>query len=204
MQITSSSHSYSSAKANAAPTTERSSTRSDFSSLANYDSRQNTIFQNLLKNPDVADNVVLNNDGSYSFNSEGGVTTSEENIMRLLINEQNGDFHTEGQITPYSVSELALFRQMTGYNLIQAAGIGTVVDDNGSPVPAADRAMAEAAWNMFDTAKGIKDYTNSGADITIDDLKAVGEMRRDALGADKNFYQDLLDLVDRLAEDQTS
>lgn len=172
----------------------------DFAKLADYDSRDNIIFQNLLKNPTVQDNVVLNDDGTYSFIPGQGVQSEAEGVMRALIAEQNGDFYQSGQVAPFSLTELAMFREMTGYNLLQASGGHMVVNDYGEPVPSEDRAMAEAAWRLFDTAKGIQDMVNPGGELTLDKLKDSAVMLRDGDKATSHLYEALLDILDNYAE----
>lgn len=200
MQITGSNYSlHTQATKNPAPASgSAEKPQPDFSALADYDSRDNIIFQNLLKNPTVQDNVVLNEDGTYSFFPGQGAQTEEEGVMRALIAEQNGDFYQSGGQAPYSVEELMMFRQTTGYNLLQAGGGYMVVDDYGRPPPPDNRAMVDAAWATFDTAKGIQGMADPGGSITLDGLRAVGEMLRDQIGVDGRIYQRLLDILTAL------
>jgi hypothetical protein len=199
MQITgNSSSAYSALTKNSAasPATGFAAAQADFARLADYDSRDNTIFQNLLKNPAVRDHVILNDNGSYTFVIGDVPLTEEQGAMRLLIEEQNTDYLAPGQLPPFSVAELSMFRQMTGYNLLQAIGGFTFVDDYGSPVPASEQEMVEAAWKMFHKAKSDQEWINPGSDITLDGLRAAGEMMRDGIGGNVPLYQHLLDLLD--------
>lgn len=202
MQIPGSNYSvYTTSTRNAAsPSGGAAATKPDYAKLADYDSHDNVIFQNLLKNPTVQDNVVLNEDGTYSFIPGNGAQSEEEGVMRALIEEQNGDFFEPGQQAPYSKTELAMFRQTTGYNLLQAGGGYMVVDDFGSPVPSGDRQMAEAGWKMFDLAKGIQEMETPGSEITLDGLKAVGTMLRDRTKADTKLYQHLIDMLTEIGK----
>jgi hypothetical protein len=120
--------------------------------------------------------------------------------MRALIEEQNGNFFQPGDQAPYSKTELAMFRQTTGYNLLQAGGGYMVVDDFGSPVPSGDRQIAEAGWKMFDLAKGIQELDKPGSEINIDGLKAVATMLRDRSGADTGLYQHLIDMLTEMGK----
>lgn len=43
----------------------------DLFNLADYSHSSNTIFQNLLKDPSVQEDVSLNDDGTYSFKLNG-------------------------------------------------------------------------------------------------------------------------------------
>lgn len=170
-------------------------TKPDYAKLADYDSHDNVIFQNLLKNPTVQDNVVLNEDGTYSFIMGEDVLSEEEGAMRTLINEQNGNVFQPGAVASFSRTELAMFRQMTGYNLLQADGGSTVVDDFGrAPLPG-DQKMVKAVWEMFDLAKGIQELEEPDGEINIDGLKAVGTMLQGRFGADTKLYQHLIDML---------
>ncbi|CUX36519.1 MULTISPECIES: hypothetical protein [Agrobacterium] len=176
-------------------------TKPAYAGLADYNSRDNIIFQNLLKNPTVQDNVVLNEDGTYSFIIPGARALSEEeDVIRALIEEQNGDFFQSGDQQPYSMAELTMFRQMTGYNLLQAGGGYSIVDDFGRSVPQDDRQMVAAAWETFDIAKGIQELEAPNSEITIDGLKAVGAMLRDRLGANTELYQHLIDMLTEMGQ----
>lgn len=203
MQITGSNFAFLSQSVKASNVTHTSASKpeTDFAKLADYDSRENIIFQNLLKNPTVQDNVVLNEDGTYSFVPGQGALSEEEGVMRALIEEQNGDFRQTGGQAPYSVEELMMFRQTTGYNLLQAGGGYMVVDDYGRPVSADDRAMVEAAWQLFDTAKGIQGMADPGGSLSVDGLKAVGEMLRERIDADSELYQNLIDMLSALGKE---
>ncbi|MBO0130771.1 hypothetical protein [Agrobacterium burrii] len=179
-------------------TTGAATAKPDYTKLADYNSRDNIIFQNLLKNPTVQDNVVLNEDGTYSFIPGKGAQSEEEGVMRALIEEQNGDFFQPGQQAPYSKTEVSMFRQTTGYNLLQAGGGYMIVDDFGYPAPSDDRKIAEAGWKMFDLAKGIQETEMPGGEISSEGLKAVGVMLRDRLGADAELYQHLIDMLTKM------
>jgi len=168
-----------------------------FASLANYGSSDNTIFQNLLDEPSVQDNISVNEDGTYTFSYDGTSTLStQETIARLLVSQQNGYTSEDpGAVSPYSTSELENFRQLTGYNLIQAGGLYTVVDDYGNPPATDDQTMVQAAWDAFDLAKGANDLTDSGADITKQDLLDAITGLRNAPGANQNLYDALFNMV---------
>jgi hypothetical protein len=202
MQISGSNYSiFAQTNRNTAPaSTGIAAPKPDFSKLADYDSRDNIIFQNLLRNPTVQDNVVLNEDGTYSFIPGQGVQSEAEGVMRALIAEQNGDFYQSGQVANFSLTELAMFREMTGYNILQAGGGVMVVNDYGEPVSSEDRAMVEAAWQLFDTAKGSQEMENPGSEMTIDKLKDFAVMLRDGDEARSHLYEALLDLLDSYAE----
>ncbi|MFK3781759.1 hypothetical protein [Agrobacterium sp. NPDC089420] len=120
--------------------------------------------------------------------------------MRALNEEQNRDFFLPGDQAPYSTAELAMFRQMTGYNLLQVGGGYVFVDDSGRPAVSSDRQMVEAAWEMFDLTKGIQAIETPGGEITIEGLKTLGETLRRHLGDDAGLYQHLIDMLTEMGK----
>ena len=158
------------------PHTRSSATPPSDGQFSDYADRNNTLFQNLLTQPSVRNAVVANDDGTYAFTGTAPLN-HYQSLARQLIIEQNGYVHPDPTAiqTPYSPSELQLYRDLTGYNLIQAGGGYMVVDDNGGHVPEADRAMVDAAWRMFDSAKGMQDALGASGDLTLDDLQRAAE-----------------------------
>jgi hypothetical protein len=158
----------------------------EFASLANYGSAKNTIFQNMLHDPEVADNIVQREDGSYGFvYDEPRPISHQECAARLLIGEQNGDYvPKEGDVTDFKFSsnDLMKFRQLTGYNLIQigAGGGNMVVDDYGRGPAPADLEMTQQMWTIFEEAK----MGAGGRDIGEADLAAAIKFRQGLPGAD--------------------
>ena len=178
-----------------AVTTDAPHNGEDFS---DYSDPQNALFQNLLERRDVRDNVVAHDDGTYSFVGTG-ILSERALLARHLIEEQDGYEPDPGSFTRFSVDELKQFRELTGYNLIQAAGIYTVVDDHGNAP--ADIEMAEAAWKVFDHAKLMQENANPGGELTIDDLmRAAAELRdRAKLAlANADVFDALLDKLDAM------
>ena len=53
----------------------------DLFNLADYSHSSNTIFQNLLKDPSVQDDVSLNDDGTYSFKQNGSGPLNDHQFM---------------------------------------------------------------------------------------------------------------------------
>jgi hypothetical protein len=203
MQISGSSYSSytQSAKTAVATPTIPSKAKPDYQMLADYDSRDNVIFQNLLKDESVQDNVKLNDDGTYTFvvNSKEGLST-EEMTMKNLIAEQNGDFWKAGDVTPLTKNELAMFRQVTGYNYIQAGGLTFLVDDYGHAIPPEDRAVAEATRDTFDMARGIQDMTDPSVELSVKNVKDVAQMFSSRVGADQELWKHILDMLANYAE----
>lgn len=175
---------------------------SKFVNDGNYASSNNALFKNMLSDPQLQDNYVLTADGAYEFipDTTGTSYTDAVSILSFLIGEQNGDFDYEanGSVGLFTPNELATFRQLTGYNLVQANGMVTVVDDYGHGVPAADKARVMAAWETFDVAKGILEQTNPGAELTIADIQSAARIVADARGGDTSFWNDFFDMIDSL------
>lgn len=171
----------------------------NFSQLADYNSSSNTLFQNLLADESVKDNVIQNEDGTYTFSEADGTLqgTSPEHIAKLLIAQQNGYQSTDaGEISPYTVSELAQFRETTGYNLIQAGGMFTVVDDYGNRPAQSDREMVRTAWQAFDSAKGANELFGDGSELTLTEISDALEcMKTNATKS--TTIDDLLEMIDR-------
>lgn len=141
----------------------------DFSKLADYSATENTLFQNLLTKTSVQDNVTLNEDGTYSWqdNTDGSTLSHEEWLTKSLICEQNGTNAKpeEGSLQQTS-SDFALFRQTTGYNLVQVGQLQFVVDDDGNPPADGDREMVNAAWNALSSARYASNEWGDGGHLT--------------------------------------
>jgi hypothetical protein len=199
MQISGSTLSYSSYTSTSKSLTgggasEPSMDKSFYADLADYDSTDNTLFQNLLKDPTVQDNVLVDEDGTYSF--VGIPSNDHESLLSLLIAEQNGDYSDPAGMSAFSSGDIATFRQLTGYNLVQAAGMFTVVDDNGDSPAASDLPLVQAAWNMFDLAKGVQDLDNSVGDLSLKELTAAAQGLANSAGADRSAFDALISLID--------
>lgn len=64
--------------------------------------------------------------------------------------------------------------------------------------------MVQAAWDAFDLAKGSNDLTDSGADITKQDLLDTITGLRNAPGANQNLYEALFNIVSTSWSDDAS
>ena len=174
---------------------ETSEEKSFYANLADYDSSDNAIFQHLLEDESVQDNITLNEDGTYTFHREKGVATSwKEGLAEMLINEQNDTYDLPSSAVLYSDGELAMFRQMTGYNLFQAGGAYTICDDYGNPPAAEDADWVQQAWNMFDSADKGED-----SEITVSDLKDVANSYKSFSNTDEEtaMIDFLLEMINR-------
>ncbi|MFK3781799.1 hypothetical protein [Agrobacterium sp. NPDC089420] len=173
--------------------------------FTDYSDPKNAIFQNLLKTASVQDNIKVNEDGTYSWNpnADGSASSTQEWLAMVMITEQNGlSSKDPGAMTPYSTGDLEKFRQLTGYNLIQAGGAYTVLDDYGNPVPSDDVAKVQAAWDMFDLAKGGQDVNGISGDLTVDNLRQAAEGLTQQKGANKAIWDTLFKMLDeRLGPD---
>jgi hypothetical protein len=205
MQISQSMNTYSTQSAGAISAAGAKIADQGFGSFFNdgdYASKDNGLFKNLLQDPELQDNYVLRADGGYEFvpDVKGAPVDEAASILSLLIEEQNGlraeDAGAVGDFTP---NELATFRQMTGYNLVQAGGIITVTDDYGRGVPATDQARVMATWEAFDVAKGIQEYTNPGGELTVAEIQSAAEWIAKVKGGDAAFWDDIFDMIDGLA-----
>lgn len=179
-------------------------TEIDYANLADYGSTHNTIFQNLLKDPSVQSAVVLGSDGTYSID-QSRIASSNGHlaVAGLLINAQNSSGSSSSSSTsPYSTQELAMFRQTTGYNLVQSGDIYAVVDDDGNPPAAGDADAVNAAWNAFDIAKGVEGLNGETGDLSTDDFKEALEGQASQASANKGMYDDLMKMVDSTPTDK--
>ena len=167
-----------------------------------YASKDNGLFKNLLQDPELQDNYVLRADGGYEFilDVERGLRSTSVSILANLIEEQNGyDYKAVEAVGLFTPNELAAFRQMTGYNLVQAGGMVTVTDDYGRGVPASDQARVMAAWEAFDVAKGIQEYSDPGGELTVADIQSAARWVAEVRGGDAAFWDDIFDMIDGLA-----
>lgn len=164
---------------------------------ANYDysSTKNTLFQNLLHNAAVQDNVTLNENGSYSWqdNANGSVLSAAEGLTKSLIGEQNGTNQkaVEGMdmLTP---SDVAKFHEMTGYDLVQVGIIQFVVDDSGNPVPTEDNSMAKTAWDAITAARSAENLFGTGSDLSSQQIADALTCMRSTGQANWSVVDDLL------------
>jgi len=166
-------------------------------SWADYASRENPLFQNLLNSPDVQRYIRHNADGSYSFDPDAvkGAISKPAITAKMLIDEQNhvANGADSAEAKSFTRSELQLFRDVTGWNLVQTSQGITVVDDSGNlPVP---WESAKAAWNMFENAKGQKEWTNPGESLTLADLSATAERMATLAPDDTKIFDELIKML---------
>jgi hypothetical protein len=204
MQVSQSTNNYAAKSAGTNSASRADNADQGFGTFVNsgdYASKDNGLFKNLLQDPELQDNYVLGADGAYEFLPDAKSEPYDDtaSILSLLIEEQNGyDTENAGARGLFTPNELAAFRQMTGYNLVQAGGIVTVTDDYGRGVPAADEARVMAAWETFDVAKGIQEYTNPGGELTIADIQSAARWVAEVRGGDGAFWDDVFDMIDSL------
>ncbi|THV15146.1 hypothetical protein [Rhizobium rhizophilum] len=205
MQISQSTNTYVAKSASSSSASGAKSPDQSFGSFFNdgdYASKDNGLFKNLLQDPELQDNYVRRADGGYEFipDVERGLRSTSVSILANLIEEQNGyDYNAVEAVGLFTPNELAAFRQMTGYNLVQAGGMVTVTDDYGRGVPAADQAQVMAAWEAFDVAKGIQEYSDPGGELTVADIQSAARWVAEVRGGDAAFWDDIFNMIDGLA-----
>lgn len=162
-------------------TSNRSSSQSEpangrHSSDGSFELSSNSTFQSLLKFDNVQKFVEREDDGSYSFtwSPRDGVLDTQQQIARNFIEGANGTIKMPEGAETYSQTELDLFKQLTGYNLVQApSGLETVLDDSGMEPSPADAARIEAAWQLMPALNSAnRDGAVEGA-LSLDELPAV-------------------------------
>lgn len=159
----------------------------------NYRSDNNEVFRNIL-NDSISKGSVSVEDESLYY--KGDLSSSSEVLSYLIIKEKNGEYEKAiGAVPRYSVSDLKKFRELTGYNLVQAAGMVTVADDYGNPPLEKDQVIIQAAWNMFDLAKGAQDRGSLDSDLTWDELITSADGLRKQIGANIFIFDLLIDLI---------
>ena len=189
-----------------------SQTDAFYQQLADYGSPQNPLFQNLLKDDSVQDNVTLNKDGTYTWtdNADGSLGGYQEWLAKQLISQQNGTEPAPdpGTVSAYTVNDNAKFRELTGYNLVHTGDVTFITDDYGNAPPASETDRLNAAWQTFDLAKGVQDLENPGggdADLSYDDLKnaAQGVKESSSLqGQNTSGIDTIMDAIDEMNKDQ--
>jgi hypothetical protein len=184
-----------------------------YQQLADYNSPQNTLFQNLLQDEVVQDNVKLNDDGAYSWkdNADGTPGGIHEWMAQQMIAEQNTSTtdatSSKGSVADFTDNDTAKFRQLTGYNLVHTGDLTYITDDNGNPPPASETDRLNAAWQMFDNAKGgqfLDSPDGSGADLSYDDLKSAALGLKSQFGSNSTNIDNIIDAIDEMEKTKQS
>jgi hypothetical protein len=106
------------------------------------------MLENLCQDPSIAKRLSQNEDGSFTFDTDGYKWSDKSFVARALVLELNDqDFSligNEGMIYP-SDGDRSLFKQMTGYNMLILGGACVVLDDEGFPPAAADQSSVQQA-----------------------------------------------------------
>ncbi len=177
---------------------------SDFEGMTDAGSVNNAIFQKLLNDPSVQQDVKLNDDGTYSFHHDvsEGITTPHQSLAYTMIGAQNG---TSGQLdAPLSTRDLEVFRQATGYNYIQAGTGYMFADDNGDPPPAYQMDMLNAAQGAFSIAKEVEKLRGQTGDLTNGDLQSMLKWQATKAGANVKMYDDLMVAIGNIESEGTN
>lgn len=203
MQISQSTNTYSGTSASSVSASGAKSPDEDFGAFVNkhdYASKENGLFKTMLLDPSLQDNYVQGADGAYEIiaDPEGSPSDDRVGTLRMLLQAQTvgPDADYEAVLRPFTTNELAAFRQITGYNLIELpGGAGTIVDDYGRSPPNEEVDRLMAAWHTFDTAKG---FAGLDAEITMADLKSAAGLYTMDRWQDASLWTDFIDMIDSL------
>lgn len=203
MQISQSTNTYAAKSAGLSSASGATSPGQGFGAFVNkhdYASKENGLFKTMLMDPSLRDNYVQGADGAYEIiaDPEGSPADERVSILRLLLQAQTAgpDADYEAVLRPFTANELAAFRQITGYNLIELpGGAGAIVDDYGRSPPNEEVDRLMAAWHTFDTAKG---FAGLDAEITMADLKSAAGLYTMDRWQDASLWTDFINMIDSL------
>jgi hypothetical protein len=133
------------------------------------------MLENLRKDPTVDDRITENADGSYDFSTDAYRWSDNSFAAFAITLELNGQSFSlignEGKVYP-SAADTALFKQMTGYNMLTLGGSLVVLDDDGFPPAEVDQSSVQQA---FDFINDVASYRASGyldGDLTLENVGA--------------------------------
>jgi hypothetical protein len=203
MQISQSTSTYSAKFAGSNSASGAKSADEGFGAFVNkhdYASKENGLFKTMLMDPNLQDNYVQGADGAYEIieDPEGSPVDTRIGTLRLLLQAQAAgpDADYEAVLRPFTANELAAFRQITGYNLIELpGGAGSIVDDYGRSPPNEEVDRLMAAWHTFHTAKG---FAGLDAEITMADLKSAAGLYTMDRFQDASLWTDFINMIDSL------
>lgn len=203
MQISQSTNTYSVKSAGSSYASDAKSPDQGFGAFVNrydYASKENGLFKTMLMDPSLQDNYVQGADGAYEIiaDPEGSPVDTRIGTLRLLLQAQTAgpDADYEAVLRPFTANELAAFRQITGYNLIELpGGAGSIVDDYGRSPPNEEVDRLVAAWHTFHTAKG---FAGLDAEITMADLKSAAGLYTMDRFHDASLWTEFINMIDSL------
>lgn len=121
------------------------------------------MLDNLREDPAISEQVSETEDGRYTFDWKG-LTWSEKSFAASAIvmemNDQNFSLidNSDAIYQPLD-SDTALFKKMTGYNMVELGGTLVVLDDQGFPPSSEDKASVQQA---FDFVVDLASFRGSG------------------------------------------
>lgn len=167
----------------------------------------NSTFQSLLKFESVQKFVELDEDGTYSFNwsPQDGVLDTQQQVARNFIEGTNGSLQMPDGAHVYHQADLDLFKQLTGYNLVQTpSGLETILDDSGMPPSPSDSAKIDAAWQLIAAVGSARQEGALDGTLTLDELPKILD-RFGVTGLDEDVVEDLLkELMNLLGADSAN
>ena len=134
------------------------------------------MLDNLCEDPSIGDRITENDDGTYSFDMRAQGWSEKAFAARAIVLELNGasfsQIEDSSAILPSS-SDIALFKTMTGYNILMLGGQQVVLDDEGFPPSAEDQKSVQQA---FDFINDVASFRNAGyleGDLTSDNIGVI-------------------------------
>lgn len=169
----------------------------------------NPILQNLLENESVQKLVSVGEDGTYAFNWNvgDGALNAQQQVARYLIGAANAAGTANRSSATYAQSDLDLFRQSTGYNLVVTAEGGElIVDDNGNPPAAADMDKVNAAWQFINSIGFARADGAISGDVTLENFPQILDRFGTATLSEnlvRNMLKDFMSALGASAEDMS-
>lgn len=159
------------------------------------------MLDNLREDPSVGGRITENDDGTYSFDMRAQGWSDKAFAARAIVSELNGSnlTETEGVVYPSS-SDMALFKQMTGYNMYILGGFTVALDENGFPPPAEDQKKVQQAIDFINDVAAQRDSGYLDGDLTSTNVGDFLASYKLSAGSN-SFVDDLLEVLGK-AEQQ--
>nr|WP_299502138.1 hypothetical protein [uncultured Rhizobium sp.] len=134
----------------------------DFAAVSQEKPVLEEMLENLRRDASVRDRITENDDGTYSFDIRASGWTENSYAAFAIVTELNGGSFSlignSGKSYP-TEADTDLFKQMTGYNMLNLGGSLVVLDDAGFPPAAADQSSVQQA---FDFILDVASFRSSG------------------------------------------
>jgi len=142
--------------------------------------------------------------GHKSQHEKGGLGDAVFDLDALIGKEagqpSSGSAAEEEQGSSLSAQAAEMFRQVTGYSMINSADGVSFVDAGGKPAPADKLAMLKAASGAFSTAGSNGHPLHQGIDLHTDNVETVLS-QVGVKSSNIDMYKDLMTIFDnRLAD----